>query len=373
MKFLIEKSELAKALEKVIGITSRPSNMKVTAGVLIKAETGGIIISATDLETGFRGAYVARVDTEGSVVLDAKKIKAITKGFPGDKIQIDEPKKQWVSITGDGNTEYHIVGMNPEDFPDIPQTEDAALFDIFSSDFKRMLEQAMVITAIDKQDRRAHINGVLFETSEVEGNKIVRIVSTDGSRLSISECVQASETPVGLSVLIPKKGVSEIISFLKNSATVQIGIAENKFIVKQDAEILIIRLLEGDFPKYADIIAPPDGAVPMRIDRAAIIASLRRMSILSTEGYKGVKFEFQSGQVIISAKNPDLGESKETLEIPFDGNPFEVAFNPKYFIGCLSVIGDETVLITLIDERRQCLIKGEADTSYQCVIMPMRT
>ncbi len=372
MKFLIEKEVIAKALGNVRGITSRKSNLAITGGVMIKAEAGGITLTATDLETGFRGAYPARVDAEGSVILSAAKFFDIVKGFPGDAIRVDETEKQWVVISGNNNVEYQIVGANPEDFPDIPNIEEVDFFDMFSADLRRMSEQSLTIEG-EKNDRRAHILGVLFETFEsADGIKLVRSVSTDGCRLAYSECVQASETPGGIAVLIPKKGLSEVVKFLDSDGTVQVGVKGNSFIIKKDAETIIIRLLEGDFPKYAEILLPADDSVPLRIDRQGFLATLKRMSILYSENNKGVKIKLSPGQMTVSAKNPDLGESKETLDISYDGAVFEVAFNPKYLIGVLSVIKDEMALVTIIDERRPCLIEGEADKSYRSVIMPMR-
>ena len=209
-----------------------------------------------------------------------------------------------------------------------------------------------------------------FESAD--GIKLVRSVSTDGCRLAYSECVQASETPGGIAVLIPKKGLEQVVKFLDSDGTVQIGVKGNSFIVKKDAETIIIRLLEGDFPKYAEILLPADDSVPLRIDRQGFLATLKRMSILYSENNKGVKIKLSPGQMTVSAKNPDLGESKETLDISYDGAVFEVAFNPKYLIGVLSVIKDGMALVTIIDERRPCLIEGEADKSYRSVIMPMR-
>ncbi len=372
MKFLIEKEVIAKALGNVKGITSRKTNLAITCGVMIKAEAGGIVLTATDLETGFMGAYPARVDAEGSVVLSAAKVFDIVKGFPGDVISVDETEKRWVTISGNGNIEYQIVGAKPEDFPDIPNIEEVDFFDMFSGDLKRLSEQALTIDG-DKNDHRAHINGVLFETLETaDGIKLVRVVSTDGCRLSCSECVQASETPGGIAVLIPKKGLSEVVKFLDADGTVQVGIKGNSFIIKKDAETIIIRLLEGDFPKYAEILSPADGSVSLKIDRQSFLATLRRMSILYSENNKGVMINLSHGQMTVSAKNPDLGESKETLSVPYDGNAFEVVFNPKYLIGVLSVIKDESVMVTIIDEKSPCLIEGEADKSYRSVTMPMR-
>jgi DNA polymerase-3 subunit beta len=99
---------------------------------------------------------------------------------------------------------------------------------------------------------------------------------------------------------------------------------------------------------------------------------LKRMSILSSEDYKGVIFNFNKDNLIITTTNPDLGESKEDMEIDYKGDAIEVAFNPRYIIETLSVIDTEKVVVNIIDKEKPCLIEGENDDTYLSVIMPMR-
>ena len=108
------------------------------------------------------------------------------------------------------------------------------------------------------------------------------------------------------------------------------------------------------------------------LNKQLFMMMLKRMSIFSTEDYKGVIFNLNDDKMIISSTNPELGESKEEMFITYADTPIEVAFNPRYFIESLSVIEEEQVLISIIDDKNPCLIEGETDKSYVCVIMPMR-
>jgi len=99
---------------------------------------------------------------------------------------------------------------------------------------------------------------------------------------------------------------------------------------------------------------------------------LKRMSILSSENYKGVIFNFIDNKLFIRTTNPDIGKSKEDMDIDFKGDSIEVAFNPKYIIDTLSVINSEKVIVHIIDEEKPCLIEGENDDTYISVNMPMR-
>lgn len=371
MKFTINKSDIRNVLSKVQGLTGRKTNLAITETVLIKAAGSGITLVATDLETGFEGSYPSTVESEGTIAINSKKLYEIIRDFPSDEIVINEVEPRWIEI-GNERIEYHIVGMDPDDFPDTPQIEEITFFDIDSVALKRMIEKTTIISGA-ADDKRAHINGVFFERILNGDEKLVKMVSTDGSRLSTVDYFydKDAELPEGPGIIIPKKGLNEVSKFLSSESGVQIGFKDNHFIVKKDTGTIIIRLLEGDFPKYNDIIVKGDGHT-IKMDRQLFMMTLKRMSILSSDSYKGVLFNFAQDRLLVTAQNPDLGESKEEMAIEFEGDPIEAAFNPKYFIETLNVIEDDLVILNIIDDRRPCLIEGENDKSFLSVIMPMR-
>jgi len=370
MKFKIKKGVILDVLGKVQGLTGRKSNLAITATVLIKAGESGIGIEATDLETGFQGFYPADVESEGVIAINARKLYEIVRDFPSDDIQIDEIENYWIEI-GNNNVEYHIVGMNPDEYQHIPQIDDVTFFEIESSAFKKMIE-SVLITGIF-EDARAHITGILFEKIDNEDEKSVRIVSTDGSRLTLADYFydKEFEQVPDLGMIVPKKGLSEVGKFLDSEKAVKIGIKDNHFIVKKEAETIIITLLEGEFPNYRDVIDQKE-KYKIKMNKQMFMMMLRRMSILSSEEYKGVIFKFTENKLNINSTNPEIGESKEDMAIGFNGDPFEVMFNPKFFIETLSVIDDENIILNMIDETKPCLINGENDNSFLSVIMPMR-
>lgn len=371
MKFKVKKNDVVEVLSKVQGITGRKSNLAITANVLIRTTDYGIMIVATDLETGFEGLYPATIEKEGAIAINSRKFYEIVREFPSDEIGIQEIDNHWVKI-GNKKVEYNIVGMNPEDFPDTPQVEETPFFEIGSKDFKNIIDKTIVITGAT-DEKRAHITGAYFEFLNLESQNCVRMVSTDGNRLSKADFLfdQDKNMPDGSGIIIPKKGLHEVMKFLDSEGTVQIGFKNNNFIVKKESETIIIRLLEGEFPEYAEIIKKSDGNI-VPIDRQLFLMMLKRMSILSSEEYKGVIFNLTPDKLMVTATNPDLGESKEEMEIKFDGSPIEVAFNPRFFIETLNAIEQQTVIVNIIDEEKPCIIHGENDDTYLSVIMPMK-
>jgi DNA polymerase-3 subunit beta len=130
-------------------------------------------------------------------------------------------------------------------------------------------------------------------------------------------------------------------------------------------------MLEGEFPKYDDILKKGTDHI-IQLDKTKFGKMLKRMSILATDNYKGAIFNFNENKLVVTATNPEYGESKEETEINFSGDAIEAAFNPKFFLDTLNVIDEDNVIINIVDGSRPCIVEGETDKSFTSVIMPMR-
>jgi len=371
MKITIKKGDILGVLSRIQGLTSRKSNLAITENVMLTTTDNGIKLMATDLETGIEGSYPAVVEKEGSLSISAKKFYEIVREFPNQDIEINEVENKWIEI-GSPDIQYHIVGMDSDEFPENPNVDEIELFEMESSFLKKMIEKSVMISGAT-DDKRAHITGTLFERIEIEDDILIRMVSTDGSRLSKADyqVKKDADVPIFDKIIIPKKGLMEIAKFLSLEGTVRVGIKKTYFIAKKETETVIIRLLEGEFPEYADIIKK-ENRFDVMVDRAQFTMMLKRMSILSSESYKGAVFDFGQDSITVSATNPEIGESKEDMAINFSRDPIKVAFNPKYFIEILNAIETEKALINIVSEEKPCVIEGENDKTYLGVIMPMR-
>ena len=170
MKATVKKADILPVLAKLQGITGRKTNLAITTNVLLTTTENAITISATDLETGFEGTYSAQVDTEGTVAINARKFYEIVRDFPSEDIFLNEIENHWIEI-GNQTVEYHIVGMNAEDFPEIPRIEGIDFFDIDSGAFAKMIEKSVIVSGAS-DDRRAHIIGIYAERIITDDQKL---------------------------------------------------------------------------------------------------------------------------------------------------------------------------------------------------------
>ncbi len=372
MKFTIRKSDIVDVLSKIQGITSRKSNLAMTENVLIKSINSKISVAATDLETGFIGFYPGDIEVDGIIAINSKKLFEIVKNFPKDEIIINEVENRWLKI-GNEKVEYNIVGSNPDDFPEIPLVDDIHFFEINSFDFKKMIEKTVMVSAAS-DEKRAHILGIHFQCITRENESIVRMVSTDGKRLSkVDYIFSGILTPeeIADSIIIPKKGLNEVGKFLDLEGVVLIGIKDNHFIVKKQNETLIISLLEGEFPKYDGLLEIGEKN-KVELVKQDFRMMLKRMSILTSDDYKGVYFKFADNNFTISTANPELGESKEDMPISYQLEEVEIAFNPYFFLDALNYIDSDTAYVFFKNKDNPCLVVGKDDKTFLSIIMPMK-
>jgi DNA polymerase III subunit beta len=184
-------------------------------------------------------------------------------------------------------------------------------------------------------------------------------------------CVNKSAIILDRKILIQKKGINELSKIVVPQGNLSLGILDNKLFIKQQQETVSIQLINGTFPDVSDILFIKN-AKQVILNKYLFMMMLKRMSIFSTDDYKGVIFNFNDDKIIISSTNPELGESKEEMLIVYPDSSIEVAFNPRYFVEALSVIEEEQVVLSIVDDQTPCLIEGEKDKSYLCVIMPMK-
>jgi DNA polymerase III subunit beta len=370
MRFTINKRDIADVMGKVQGLTGRRSSLAITECVLIQALDSQVHITATDLETCYKGSFPAVVETPGTIALNARKFFEIVREFPSADILIQETENRWINIT-DNKVQYHLMGMNADDFPETPVFETVEQFQVQAAELKKMIDKSIMISGIG-DDKKPHINGVLFERITDVSPGMIRMVATDGSRLSKYDLPYADgELPAGPNVLVPKKGLHEVSKFLGAGGTVRIGIQDSYFIIAGPIETLAIRMLEGKFPQYGEIVLRKEG-YPIEVEKEKFHDMLKRMSILCSDSYRATLFTFDADKLLINATNPDIGESKEDMPIAYRGPRMEAAFNPRFFIEALNGVDDKKLILNILDNEKPCLLVGAEDKSYLSAIMPMR-
>jgi DNA polymerase-3 subunit beta len=371
MEFSISKETFTKALQKVQGIVEKRNTMPILSNALIEASNGMLHVTATDLEVGMKSSYPVNITKEGKITVSAKKIFEIIKELSDEEITFSTKENDWIEIHC-GKAHFNIVGLSPDEFPYFPKINDNIFVNISNSFLNEMIEKTAY--AICSDETKFNLNGIFIKAADEGGKSIIRMVATDGHRLSVAEkeFEGAISSELNKGVIFPKKGIYELKKITEEeNGDILMGFMDNSAVIKKDNTVIVMRLIDGEFPDYTKVI-PANNDKKVTVPREALLHSLRRMAILSSEKFKGIKLDVQSGSIEISSSNPELGDAREEQEVDYDSTPLSVRFNARYLIDVLTVLRDDKVELNLRDELSPIIMKATGKDDFISVIMPMR-
>jgi len=368
MKLHMKKDELVRALTRVQGIVEKRTTNPIIANVLLSAEDStGLVVTATDTEISFVGTYEAQVEDGGSITLEAKHLFDIARNLPTDEVSVVTAEDAPLEIEiRSGAAYFRVKGMSAENFPPVPKTGGETAFQIGVDELRRMIERTAF--SISTDDTRTGLNGASLEL--IEGDRI-RMVATDGHRLSLAEgSVQGTLERTG--TLLPRKGMNELRKLAdKAEGTFEVSFAQNQALFALDNICFSMRLLEGSFPDYNQVI-PSDPSRSVVLERRLLQDALRRVSILSAERSHSVRMTVGEGVLGLSSSHSEFGSASEELEAEVEGEPLDVGFNARYFLDVMSVVDEDRVRIDFGDSLSPCVLRPAAEGDALFVIMPMR-
>ena len=365
MKFSINRESLLKPLQQVAGVVERRQTLPVLSNLLLKVSDGRLSMTGTDLEVELVG-HVEVTDSEnGEVTVPARKMVDICREIP-DQASIDFALNENRLEIRTGRFRSTLATLPAVDFPSVDLPEPELSADIDSKAFKKLLDQTAF--AMAQQDVRYFLNGMLIEL----GSGHVRSVATDGHRLAMSGLDQPDlETSAG-QVIVPRKGVIELqrlLQELEDKVSVSIGTAH--LCATSSMFTLTTKLVDGKFPDYERVI-PKGGDKLVLADKHELRQALSRTSILSNEKFRGIRVSLSSGQLLLSANNPEQEEAEETVSVDYEGDALEVGFNVSYLQDVLNVIDNEKVRLTLHDANSSVVIEDPELENAVYVVMPMK-
>lgn len=371
MNFSIEKEVFLKSIARVQGIVEKRNTIPILSNVLIEAEQNHIFITATDLEVGMRASYPATINQTGKITVSAKKLFEIVKELPEKEVSFKSRDNSWIEISC-GKSLFNIVGLSSEEFPHFPTADENKMIPISGSLLNEMIEKTFF--SISTDDTKYNLNGIYFKKIEEEGKNMLRLVATDGHRLAMVqrniEKLQIDELDQG--IILPRKGIHELKKIAEDSdEDLRLGFMDNSAVISKGNTVVIMRLVNGDFPDYNRVIPKNNEDIAV-IERDSFLHVLRRMAILSSEKSKGVKVELKTGKLEISSSNPDIGDAREEMEVNYNGPEMSIGFNARYMIDILQALESENVKLAVKDNMSPGLITPEGDDGFLSVIMPMR-
>ncbi len=372
MKFSIQKSELQRGLGRIQSIVEKRNTMPILANVLIDAKQvkkkGVLELAATDLEVGIRSEQEAEVETAGSVTVSAKKLYEIVRELPDETVSIEASDDAYLTIRC-ARAKFTLAGNAAGEYPTLPSASPGSTAVVQAVVLSQMIERTMYAASSD--ETRYNLNGVFVE--RLDSGKL-RMVATDGHRLGYVD----RELGDGLDslekgVIIPRKGLAELKKLVDedDADEIEIGFEGNNGLVRKSGVTLVMRLIEGEFPNYRQVI-PKEAKHHLVLPTDTLGHALRRVALLSSERSRAVKLELGGGLLKLSSNNPDLGEASEELDVDYVGDELSIAFNARYLMDCLSAMDAKEIRLSFQDELSPAQVVPADDEETLAVVMPMR-
>jgi len=371
MDFTIKRDVFLEGVQKTLGIVDKKTTLPILNNILIEADENRIRIVATDREISLIAHYDAYVSDTGKITLSAKKLYEMIREIQGEEVHFETDERQIVTLTCQ-KAVYRIMGISADEYPSIVAEENIPLFPMPGNMIKEMIRK--VFFAMSTDELRRNLNGIFLQTEKRPEGYTIRMVATDGHRLSTAyKNIDANEfldIPVG--VILPRKGVGEIRKVVEDDPDhVAIGLMGQMFMVQTENVLLKVSLINAEYPDYKRVIPAEKGTV-LFLPKDGFLHALRRMwVVVSAEEFRTVLLTIADNRVVLQSQNADVGEAKEDIDVSYTGEPLEVGYNADYLIDAIEVIDEDTIAFELGAGRKPGIIRSASHEEYLCVVMPL--
>ena len=370
MKLSITKNDLQRGLGRIQAIVEKRNSMPILANVLLEAHAEGRLeFAATDLEVGIRGSCAAEVSEPGKVTASAKKLYEIVRELPNEPVHISVASNSYLEIRC-ARSRFSLAGTAAEEYPNLPEFSPDRTVQLQAAVLGSMIDRTMYAASLD--ETRYNLNGVYFEV--LEGTGQIRMVATDGHRMAyVDRTIGEEVSGLASGVIIPRKGLAELKRLVdeEDADEIELGFEGNSGLARKGNVTLVMRLIEGEFPNYRQVI-PKTAQHKLILPTEDLIQALRRVVLLSAERSRAVKLELSKGQLTLSSSSPDLGEAQEELDVDYSGEALSLGFNARYMIDALAATQAKEVVLGLQDDLSPVQIQPTDDDNMLAVVMPMR-
>ena len=365
MDFYITKEEVVKSLNLTLGVVEKRQTLPILSNVLFEVDESSLKLTATDLESEISTtSTISNFKSGGKTTAPARKLSDLCRLMPdlaeihffldGDNLKIE---------TESGR--YNLSTLPSEDFP-VFETEDAqSQINISSQNLKNLITKTSF--AMGNQDWRHYLNGLYMMIDD----KVITTVATDAHRLAMATSSLNEASSESTSGIVPRKSINEIGKLVGDeSENVVIQLGQTSIAANVSGTTFVSKLIEGKFPDYEQVIPSGESSL-LVVDRKNFSESLSRVSVLSSEKYKGVRIITKEDSLNISANNPEKEQGEENLSCEYQGEEIDIAFNVNYLQEILSTIDSEKIEINFFGSEKSCLITDPNSENLKYVVMPL--
>ena len=313
--------------------------------------------SGTDLELSIWTQIGATVEAPGSTTVTARKLLEIVRELPHQHIALENLPNNKLSIHA-GRSRFELATIPSEDFPHINFHQEVELVNYEANLLRKCFSKTLY--SVPMEEDPFSIAGLFWHP--VEEDNAFRFVSSDGHRLACFQVPGASlpALDIGKGIIVPRKGVQEILKVLEKENEVSLGIHDNCLILKTPATFLSVQLLEAEFPEY-QLIIPEERPFSFSVDWEILYLALKRVAVLTNQKWRHVRLIITNGTLELESGNPEVGNANDVLDIDYEGELFSIAFNVKYMLDAIQAIESSIVRFEWVDQYHGGVLVGADD------------
>jgi DNA polymerase-3 subunit beta len=372
MKFVVEPGELVEAVNWVArSLSTRPIKPELL-GIMIDVDTS-ITLTGSDLETSTKAILKADIVSKGKVLVPGRLLAEIARSLPNKPITfvLDGTR---VLVTA-GSAKFTLPTLSVNEYPNLPELPETA--GLIASDlFTTAVNQVAI--AAGKDDSLPTLTGVHIEINK---NNIT-LAATDRYRLAVRELTwQAKDGNIEVNTLVRARTLSDAAKSLTTHSQVTLALsptgANEKLIgFISELKTMTSRTLDGTFPPFKHLL-PSESVAQAVIEVAPFLDSVRRVALV-TDKTVPLRLIFSHNSLQLEAGAGEEAQATEELEIVYNGEDINIAFNPTYLTDGLQAIGTPFVQIDFTGASKPAVLSGKhelngaKDESYKYLLMPMR-
>jgi len=363
MKVRFNRTALQDALSLVTSIIPSRTPKPILQCMKIVADKDVVRLCATDMEAGITYTVTqVEVDKAGEAVVPADKFSSIVRESFDEVIELETDENS-AHLKG-SDSFFTIYTQDPTQYPTVPGFDGNADIEVGLDRLQEAIGQTVFAAA--KESTRYALNGILWE---VHGKKL-SLVATDGRRLAKSTLPldKASREPEGR-IIAPCKTMLLLEKIpARDKATVSLRFVDNHITIACEPVVISSNLVEGNFPKYDDII-PKDYDKKLTLPKDAFLSAVRRAALLASDDSKGIKLSLKKNNMVITSRAPETGDAQIDMSIEYESEPIEIGFNPQYLIDVLRVLKSSDFEMHLGQSDRPGMFKSGSGFLY--IVMPV--
>ena len=364
MKITTTRQSLLDSLLVVSRAVSARAALQALSGILISTD-GGAQLRATDMELGLEVGLEGEVDGGGSVVLPGRLLVEVARSLPDGQVTLDLREAERDIEISAGSSKFHLRTLSADDFPRFPESEGDPV-ELPAAPLRDTINR--VARAASRDEARPVLTGVLVT---VEGDEMT-MVATDSYRLAVKKTKLETSVPERLEANVPARALRELARLIEAAGDdpLNVWLTRNQAIFRIGQVSLSSRLIDGQFPNHSQLL-PDSYEHEVKLPRTELLEVTRRVSQLAQRN-AALRMSFSEGELVVSAETPDLGDAREALPAPYDGELLEIGFNPEFVRDGLESIDSDEVVLKLISPLRPGLIEPAAEDDFSYLVMPIR-